>query len=277
MEKITGELLLLKIAIAAFSVLLIVLLIKMFAGNIFAPYWFQFGAKSGSSSSFNNGAKVEIQTIVPQNITNNGLLAFWVGETLSNGAFLQVGYEIESKTGYYSAVCNESGCTNAEKIKASDAEWFYEYYTSNAQGKYFGAIGPDGSAGANGTFNTYGFYSAGDTWYFTFDGQIIGNINLETNNSGINIPEAVGELAGVNTNNVYIKDVIFSNLYIYKNGNWLPVSSGYAYINYGTGSKKILRNPYGVEELNDKMNYFIVGSGLPQFNGEQLWNDKNEV
>jgi len=265
------DLTVLKIAIAAFSVLLIVLLIKLFVGNIFAPYWFQFGVKSGSSSSFNNGAKVEIQTIVPQNITNNGLLVFWVGERLSNGAFLQVGYEIQSKTGYYSAICNESNCTNAEKIKAGDAEWFYEYYTSNAQGKYFGAIGPDGSAGANGTFNTYGFYSVGDTWYFTFDGQIVGNINLGTNNSGTHAPVAVGELAGANTNNVYIKDVMFSDLAVYKNGRWLPASSGYAYIDYGTGSKRILKNPYGVEEVNNMPNYFVVGSGLPQPNGAQLW------
>jgi len=252
------------------------LITALFAGNIFNPYWFQFGIKSDSSASFNNGARVEIQTIVPQNITN-GSLAFWVGETLSNGAFLQVGYVIQSKTGYYSAICNENGCANAEKIKAGDAEWFYEYSLSNTQGnllssrKYFSAFGPDGSAGANGTFHTYGFYSIGNTWYFTFDGKVIGSTDLGTNNSGAHVPIAVGELAGTNTNNVYIKDVTFSNLAVYKNGRWLPVSSGYAYIGYSIESKKILKNPYGVEEVNNMPNYFAVGSGLPQPNGAQLW------
>jgi len=225
------------------------LIIALFAGNIFNPYWFQFGIKSGSSASFNNGARVEIQTIVPQNITN-GSLVFWVGETLSNGAFLQVGYTINNK------------------VDPRNAEWFYEYFPSNAQGSflfhgnYSGAIGPDGSAGANGTFHTYGFYSIGNTWYFTFDGKVIGNVVLGTNNSGINAPEAIGELDEVNTNNIYIKDVIFSNLSVYKYGLWLPVSSGYTYIGYGQGSNRLLKNPYKVMELNNSVNYFAVGSGF---------------
>jgi len=237
---------------------LIFLIIAWFAGNIFNPYWFQFGIKSGGNASFNNGARVEIQTIVPQNITN-GSLVFWIGETLSNGAFLQVGYTINNK------------------VDSRNAEWFYEYFPSNSQGSllvpgnYSGAIGPNGSAGANGTFHTYGFYSIGDTWYFTFDGKVIGNTDLGTNNSGANKPEAIGELDEVNTNNIYVKDVIFSNLSIYKHGIWLPVSSGYTYIGYGQGSKQLLKNPYGVEEIDNIPNYFVVGSGLPQFNGVQLW------
>jgi len=107
--------------------LLTIVIVAFLAGNVFAQYWFQFGARSGNSASFNNGARVEIQTITPQNLTS-GSLGFWVGEILSNGAFIQVGYLIENATGNYPAICTESGCTNYEEIKAGDAEWFYEYF-----------------------------------------------------------------------------------------------------------------------------------------------------
>ena len=251
--------------------LLTIVIVAFLAGNVFAQYWFQFGARSGNSASFNNGARVEIQTITPQNLTS-GSLGFWVGEILSNGAFIQVGYLIENTTGNYPAICTESGCTNYEEIKAGDAEWFYEYFPQNSQSGFFGAIGPNGSAGANGTFHTYGFYSIGNTWYFTFDGKVIGNTDLGTSTSGAQVPAAFGELANTSTASTYIKDVIFSNLSVYKYGLWLPVSSGYAYIGYGVGSEKGLKNPYGVKELGNRVNYFAVGSDLPQPpNGTQLW------
>ncbi|MGC9129677.1 MAG: hypothetical protein ACP5GB_02225 [Candidatus Micrarchaeia archaeon] len=255
-----------------FRIIFVLLATLFLTSSVIAQYWFQFGARSGNSASQNNGASVEIQTIIPQNLTA-GSLGFWVGEILSNGAFIQVGYLIENATGNYPALCTESGCSGYQYIKAGDAEWFYEYFPPNVNNGFFGAIGPDGSAGLNGTFHKYGFYSIGNSWYFTFDNNVIGSVNLGTGTSGPQVPAAFGELANTSNANTYIRNVIFSNLSVYKYGLWLPVADGYSYIGYGVGSEKGLKNPYGVKEIGNRINYFAVGSNLPQPpDGTQLWS-----
>ncbi|MGC8662181.1 MAG: hypothetical protein ACP5RT_00110 [Candidatus Micrarchaeia archaeon] len=236
-----------------------------------AQYWFQFGARGGTSASMNNGASVEIKTI-QQNISQ-GSLGFWVGETLSNDAFVQCGYLIENETGNYPSICNESGCFNYQVINAGDAEWFYEYFPPNYNGGFLGGIGPEGSAGINGSMHRYGFYSVGNTWYFTFDGKIEGSAELGTDSSGNNVPVAFGEVANTSINYEYIKDVLFENLSAYQYNKWYQVAKGYSYIGYGVGSENNEKNLYGVKEIGSIVNYFEVGSGLPQlYNGTVLWN-----
>ncbi|MEM3204747.1 MAG: hypothetical protein QW458_00645 [Candidatus Micrarchaeaceae archaeon] len=237
-----------------------------------AQYWFQTGARAGSDAAQNNGASITIQT-VKQPIPAEGSLGFWVGETLSNGAFLQVGYLIENQSGNYPSLCTISGCSSYEHINAGDAEWFYEYFPPNYNGGFLGAIGPDNSAGVNGTFNTYSFYSIGNTWYFLFNGNVVGSADLGASSSGSLLPVAFAEVANTSTSSAYINPVIFSNFSVYKEGRFLSVPKGYAYIGYGVGSEKALKNPYGVKEIDDRVNYFEVGSGLPQpANGTMLWS-----
>ena len=237
-----------------------------------AQYWFQTGARAGNSAAYNNGASVEIQTITPQH-PSSGSYGFWVGEDLQNGAFLQVGYLIENQTGNYPSDCTLSGCSGTELIKAGDAEWFYEYFPSNFSGSFLGAIGPDGSAGANGTFNTYSFYSVGDTWYFLFNGKIVGSANLGAATSGPEVPTAIAEVANASSASNFVEPVTFSNLSVYVNGAFEPVAKGYASIGYGYGSEKAIPNPYGVEEIGNRINYFKAGSGLPQpQTGTELWS-----
>ncbi|MGC9205348.1 MAG: hypothetical protein ACP5FN_03705 [Candidatus Micrarchaeia archaeon] len=256
----------------AFALAVIILFLLLAANLLNAEYWFQFGARSGSDSAFNNGASVQIQTITPQN-SSSGSIGFWLGENLDNGAFLQVGYLIENASGSYPSLCTTSGCTNDEYLKAGDAEWFYEYFPPGYNGGFLGAIGPDGSAGLNGTFNTYSFYSIGDTWYFEINGKVVGSANLGTSTSGAEMPVAFGEVANTSSSSNYIRQVIFANLSAYKYGMYFPAATGYNYIGYGVGSKKNIKNPYGVEELGNRVNYFAVGSGLPQqANGTQLWS-----
>jgi uncharacterized repeat protein (TIGR02543 family) len=70
-----------------------------------------------------------------------------------------------------------------------------------------------------------------------------------------------------------MKEVIFANLSAYKYGTLLPVEEAYGTVNYGVGSSTNLGNPYGVEEVGTRVNYFEVGSGLPTYtNGTRLWN-----
>ncbi|MDE1850401.1 MAG: hypothetical protein KGH54_01245 [Candidatus Micrarchaeota archaeon] len=248
------------------------MLIVLLSGTLNAYYWFQFGARASSLANQNSGAAVTIQTISPQ-MSNSGSLGYWVGETLENGAFLQVGYVIENQSGMYPSKCDASGCGAYEQIKAGDAQWFYEYFPSGFDGAFLGAIGPDNSAGTNGTFHNYAFYYSGNVWHFKIDGNEVGDVGLGASFSGVSVPVAFGEVA--NTSGAYsaLPQVIFSNLSVYRSGSFTPVQQGLAYIGYGVGSQTGLRNPYGVEEIGNRINYFAVGSGLGQpHNNTQLWS-----
>jgi hypothetical protein len=253
-----------------FGVFALILLLGM-VQQAYAQYWFQFGARGGTESSYNNGSSIEIQTVL-QNVSF-GSIAFWTGEDLRNGAFLQVGYVIENQTGYYPSLCSFSGCSANEIIHAGNAEWFYEYFPPNQNsGGFLGKVGPDGSGGENGTINTYAFYSVGPVWYFTVNGVVVGNASLGSAGSGSNIPVAFGEVANTSINTEFIKRVMMENFSVYKSKTILPLPSGYAYVGYGQGSLTALNTPYGIEELNNRSNMFVLGSGLAREpNGTALW------
>ncbi|MEM0201493.1 MAG: hypothetical protein QXD23_03755, partial [Candidatus Micrarchaeaceae archaeon] len=237
----------------------------------FAGYWFQFGVRGGQHSTFNDGASVNIQTITNQKLLS-GSAGYWVGENLANGAFIQIGYLVENQTGVYPSFCNISGCGGYENLTAGNAEWFYEYFPPGFTSSFLGKIGSDGSAGVNGTINNYAFYSNNSYWYFLLNGNLLGKINLSSNNSGENIPIAFGELANTSNAKTYLPPVIFNNLNFYKNNSFFQIPNGYVYIGYGEGSQTQLSNPYGVQELLNRINYFEVGSNLPQYsNNYRLW------
>lgn len=223
-------------------------------------YWFQSGVRGSNDAGFNNGAGVSIRTVY-QNATV-GSLGFWVGESLANGAFIQVGYEIPNSTGYYSSSCNNSASNTY--LKAGVPTWFWEYFRPNDNSNSFcGGIGADGSVGSNGSFNTYSFKVYQNTvWYVYFNGQKIGSVDLGTNNSGPNPPSAFAEYAQTNTNQQPMKTVYFRNLAYYTANLSRPVSQGYASVGYGKGSVTTLPNPYGVREVGNFTDYFEVGSSL---------------
>lgn len=238
-----------------------------------AQYWFQTGAQGDSSTEFNTGASIQIQTIAPQQI-GTGSFGYWVGETLSNGAFIQVGYEVPNATGDFASNCTLSGCTGQTYLTAGHASWFWEYFPANYYGESFlGELGPDGSAGQNGTYNTYSFDSSGNVWYIYMNGQQIGSVDLGTDNSGPNPPAAIAEYADAPDASQSMPDVPFKDLMFQQNGKFLQVVRGYTYIGYGKGSSRFLGNPYGVEEINNKQNNFMVGSGIPvPSNYALLWS-----
>ncbi len=235
-----------------------------------ANYWFQSGATSGSAS-YNNGAAVTIQTVYGS-YNASGSVGFWVGENLDNGAFLQAGYMVPNVTGYYPSSCTSSGCVATQHLTCGTPEWFYEYFPPEGSATFMGVVGPDGSAGKNGTSHTYGFYAKDGIWYFFMDNQTLGQINLNSVSSGRNGPVAFAELANSSGATSYVAPVVFSNLSVYKNGKFLSVPYGYSFIGYGVSSMTSVTNPYGVEEIGARVNYFKLGSGLQeQPNGQQLW------
>ncbi len=238
----------------------------------FGQYWFQSGANAGSQAAYNNGAGAYIQTIAPQS-PSSGALGFWVGETLQNGAFVQVGYEVPNVSGDYPKTCTASGCNGTVFLKAGYPAWFWEYFPigGNSTG-FYGGVGPSGSAGTNGTFNMYSFSSNGDTWNFYFNGQLIGSANLGTSTSGPYVPSAYAELANANNTDTFMKTVMFKNMSYMKNGALHLLQSATAYVGYGSGSKTNIANPYGVKEVGGYANYFEVGSAVQSVrSGALLW------
>ena len=234
-------------------------------------YWFQTGARAANSAAFNNGSSIYIQTVYPQNISY-GSMAFWVGEDLSNGAFVQEGYEVNNRSGYYPTNCTLSGCSSREYLSKGIPTWFWEYFPSGYSGDSFlGFIGPNDSAGQNGSYNNYTFYSKRGEWYFLFNGNVIGNISLGTGTSGANPVTAFGEYADAMDNKSYMAPVAFKSLRVLKNGSFSNVAKAYAYRGYGKGSATTFSNPYNISEIMPYANYFSVGSGIPDTHG-LLWN-----
>ncbi|MEM0149399.1 MAG: hypothetical protein QXW10_00685 [Candidatus Micrarchaeaceae archaeon] len=253
-----------------FNLMIAIVAVLALASTASAQYWFQTGARGSNSAGFNSGAKVSIETVY-QNVSY-GSLGFWIGEDLSNGAFVQMGYEIPNQSGYFPANCTPSGCTNDTYISRGVPTWFWEYFPAGYEGsQFYGGIGANASAGPNGSFNTYSFESYGNTWNFYFNNKLVGSADMGTASSGPNPPVAFGEYAGTNTNTGIMQDVTFKNLKFYDGTAFKLVPKAYSYIGYGKGSLSALPNPYGIEEVNDYVDYFMVGSGLPLQNHTTLW------
>ena len=95
----------------------------------------QVGAWGDAASVGNTGVQVEILTN-SYNVSSQQEDAFWVGDVLSDGSFVQFGYLI-LPPGYYclNAHITENGtsCSGAEdNVVFSDARWFWAYFP-NAQ------------------------------------------------------------------------------------------------------------------------------------------------
>jgi hypothetical protein len=115
----------------------------------------QVGAWGDLDSVGNRGVQVEIQTNA-YNITNQAEDAFWVGDVLKDGSFVQAGYVILSPGVYCLTahiMSNGTSCLGSgDSFASSDARWFWAYFpdAQNVNDWYYG-FGPANSAGSNGT------------------------------------------------------------------------------------------------------------------------------
>jgi hypothetical protein len=254
-----------------YSILLVLLFFSLFFQMSHAQYWFQSGAEGNSGTTLNQGGSVQIQTIAPQSAIY-GSLAYWIGETLSNGAFIQVGYEVPNESGYLPSFCDIKSCTGSVFLNASEPAWFWEYFpTGSSENSFYGGIGDDGSVGTNGTFNTYSFNASGDTWSIYINGNKLGSVNLGTSSSGSNPILAIAEYADTNSNQYIMPNVEFKDLEFYSGGTYRLAPEGYSTIGYGKGSDRQSPNPYGVKEISNYINYFETGSYLSTSDAAQLW------
>ncbi len=237
----------------------------------FSQYWFQSGAVASSAADFNNGASISIYTQAQS--PQYSSYAFWIGEHLANSAFLQIGYMVSNETGLTYDNCTVSGCSSSITLQKGTPYWFFEYFYANTPNSSF--LGRIGSSYLfNNSFNNFSFnYSPVDSnWHFYVNNNFVGGVNLGSSDSGTDTPAGLAEYANASTNTQYMVPIKFKNMKFYKNNMWNFVTKAYSMISYGYGSETSLSNPYGVQEVSNKLNDFIVGSGLSLAQNNVLWN-----
>jgi hypothetical protein len=234
----------------------------------------QVGAWGDEASVGNLGVQVEIQTNA-YNVSSQGTDAFWVGDVLSDGSFVQFGYILPSP-GYYClnghVTSTGTSCLAAGNIGFADARWFWSYFpnTRDVSDWYYG-FGFANSAGVNGTWHLYSIQpSALGEWTFLLDGAPVYSSEVPVTAS-ISPAHLVAEKAS----GPYLSQlgpVEFRDLAYLGNRLWHATSSltpiegcGLAESNTCTVS-----TAYGVELAGP--NDVIAGSGVPlPESGQLVW------
>ncbi len=232
----------------------------------------QVGVWGDDSSKGNTGISVEIKTKSYSVSSPDVAEAFWVGENLDNGAFIQFGYIIEP--GYYCAQGSTIyGCSGGVHYGASDAYWFWEYWPISTTNDYYFANGPPGFL-IQGSWHTYRIQpDAVKGWDFVLDGQTLSRLPQFQWTISNDVVTAVAEevtSSSIATGN--LGPVEFRNLSYLKTDGWHAVITvtaihGCGYANPSCGG---VTNPYGVSVLGP--NDILAGAGMTlRSDGDLLW------
>jgi len=236
----------------------------------------QVGAWGDEASVGNMGVQVEIQTNV-YNVSSVWTDAFWVGDVMSDGSFVQFGYIISSP-GYYCLNGHVTGqgtsCLGAAgNIGFVDARWFWSYFPNarDVSDWYYG-FGSANSAGVNGTWHLYSIQpSASNDWTFVMDGVPVysSDVSVSTSTSPAHLvaEKASGPFLS------QLGPVQFRNLaYLGSSGLWLATSSFTLIDGCGSADSNVctVSTAYGVELAGP--NDVIAGSGVPlPKSGQLVW------
>lgn len=212
-------------------------------------YWFQTGAYQNHINN-ESGASIVIEN-VNNTVSSQGDVSAWIGASLSNTAFLQVGYFTATQNGnYVSNTCDP--LSKPVFLKTGTQTWFWEYFSSGLAGAAnCSEIGPEGSVGHIGQFNTYGFNNVNGTWFFYLNNKTIGSTNL--GNSTMTQIGITLEYAGATNNTVPLNIVEFTNPQAYVGETLVDTTFASTYSTYGVGSATILKNPYKAEVVNNTL------------------------
>jgi hypothetical protein len=134
------------------------------------------------------GVQVEIETNV-YNVSSQQDDAFWVGDVLSDGSFVQFGY-LMVPSGFYCLKAHITAdglaCSGAgDNIGFSDPRWFWAYFPDAEQvDNWYYGIGPAHSAGGNSTWHLYSISPSADKdWSFWMDGVTVYSSNVPSTTS----------------------------------------------------------------------------------------------
>jgi hypothetical protein len=232
----------------------------------------QVGAWGDEASVGNMGVQVEIQTNA-YNVSSQGTDAFWVGDVLSDGTFVQFGYIILS-SGYYCVnghvTSAGTSCLGDGNIGYADARWFWSYFP-NARDvtDWYYEFGSANSAGYNGTWHLYSIQpSASGDWAFVMDGVLVFSSNFP-----VTVSTSPAHLVAEKASGPYLSQlgpVEFRDLAYFGNSLWHAASSLTLIDGCGLadGATCTFPTAYGVELAGP--NDVIAGSGIPLPESDQL-------
>jgi hypothetical protein len=218
-------------------------------------YWFQVGASAAEpQAKFVTGASVEINIRAEQ--PEDTYRYYWVGLSLPNDSFIQVGYALLPNDG-----APRSFWAYFPPGTAKEASHFTVKFSA-----YAIEIG----------WAQFSMSSSGSSWSFYMNQERIGQVATHASNSGENGPGAVAENAGTTRTTDQLGPAEFRNLR-YETGDesWQSVKLAEAYV-LDTQSSYGVVNPYGVSFQLGRDNYWVAGSNLPSNltsakDGEILW------
>ena len=218
---------------------------------------------------------MEIQTN-SYNLSSRTEDAFWVGDVLSDGGFVQFGYVILSP-GYYclNAHLTENGAScagTADHVGLSDARWFWAYFpNARIVDDWYYGFGPANSAGSNATWHLYSIFpNASGDWSFAQDGVTVYSSNFLS--AGSSSPAHVVAEKASGPYLSQLGPVEFRSLaYLANDSVWHATSSLTSIVGCGYGTSSFcLAAGYGVEAAgaNDVVAGSKVSTPEP---GQLLW------
>jgi hypothetical protein len=232
------------------------------------------GAWGDEASVRNNGVQVEIRTNA-YNVSSQQDDAFWVGDVLSDGSFVQFGYLI-LPPGHYclNAHMTENGtfCSGrGDNVKFSDARWFWAYFPNvQVVDDWYYGFGSANSAGSNGTWNLYSIIpSVSGDWSFVLDGVAVFSSSFPSTAS-ISPAHLVAEKASgpylSQLGPVEFRDLAFLG----NDSNWHATSSLTRIDGCGSADRSscTVSAAYGVESVGP--NDVIAGSNVSKSVSRQL-------
>jgi len=236
----------------------------------------QIGAWGNRDSVDNEGAQVEIQTN-SYNVSSQAEDAFWVGDVLNNGAFIQFGYLILSP-GYYCLsghiTGNGTDCFGIDdNVGFSDARWFWAYFPNvQVVSDWYYGFGPGNSAGSNSTWHLYSILpSASGDWDFQMDDVTVSSTNFQSTTSTAPAHVVAEKAAGSYL--TQLGPVEFRNLAYLGNDTLWHGTSSLTPIDgcgYGDSLPCSMAIPYGVASVG--ANDIVAGSNVSTPLGDQpIW------
>jgi len=236
---------------------------------------FKVGAWGDDASRNNRGVEVRIETRT-YNSAENSFNYFWVGDDLSDGAFIQFGYALEPGVHCLRGSVLQGTLTcegTSESIMNSDARWEWQYWPDLSKPDFYFGIGPSTSVGQNATFHEYAITENSlNTWSFMLDGETVTQTAFPANPS-IDPALIVAEGSATNSSQP-LGPARFDLLSYYNGSQWKPVDSLIAASSCGI-SVGCVANEYGAAAIGPDS--IIAGFGITRSpDGALLWTRQEE-
>ena len=239
-------------------------------------YNIQVGAWGDNTSIGNMGVAAEIRTAIYSIPSQDLNAAFWVGDNLQNGAFIQFGYQLAAAGNYClygEETSNTDNCLGSSTyIGFDDARWFWEYWPDPTITDFYYGIGALGSSGAEGSWHLYQIIpNPSNGWNFVLDGQLAQSLNnFQASESKDQAYIVAEEVTSSPSASGILGPVEFRDLAYMTPYGWHDVTSLTEILGCGVLNSKCGSIPYGVSLVGP--NDILAGAGQKsRTDGASLW------